>query len=150
VFGRDTPERAPGAAVSSVMTSPTPATNDQPSLYDKYGGFATVSQIVHSFYDHVMESALLSPYFAGVDMARVIGHQITFMCKVLGGPDNYKGASLVAIHARLGITSAAFDEVATILQETLEDAGVSDEDVALIIGVVASVKSEIVARAPAA
>ena len=67
------------------------------------------------------------------------------MCKVFGGPDNYEGTSIFKAHARLRIQSEAFAEVATLLQETLEDAGISDEDVATILGKVMDLRSQIVA-----
>ena len=66
------------------------------SLYDKYGGFAAVSTVVHTFYDKVVASPRLDRYFADVDMAKLIDHQTTFLCKVLGGPDNYNGRALRA------------------------------------------------------
>lgn len=114
------------------------------SLYDKYGGFSTVSAIVHDFYERVLESALLAPYFEVVDLARLVSHQTKFFCKVLGGPDNYDGRALAAAHRHMGITAEAFDEVATILSETLEDAGMESEDVAGVMGVVGSVRDQVV------
>lgn len=114
------------------------------SLYDKYGGFASVSAVVNAFYERVRESDTLAPYFAHVDMAKLIQHQIAFLCKVLGGPDNYNGRALAAAHAKRGITSEAFDEVAMLLKESLEEAGVEPDDVVTILGVVASVKGDIV------
>src|SRR5687767_612544 len=93
------------------------------SLYDKYGGFATVSSLVQNFYNKVMASQSLEPYFASVDMARLMDHQVKFFCMVLGGPNNYTGRALRAAHSHLHITPAAFDEVAGLLKETLEEAG---------------------------
>jgi len=114
------------------------------SLYEKYGGFSTVSTIVHDFYDRVWESDTLASFFEGTDMDRLIAHQTTFFCKILGGPDNYKGRSLKGAHRGTGITHAAFDEVASILIEVLEDAGVEGDDVATIGGVLESVRNDVV------
>ena len=47
----------------------------------------------------------------------------------------------------LSITEEAFGEVARILQETLEDGGVEDEDVATIMGVVAGTAHDIISKA---
>ncbi len=114
------------------------------SLYDKYGGLSGISTVVHNFYDKISESDSLSPYFNGVDMARLISHQTNFLCKVLGGPDNYKGATLAVAHKRLHITEMAFQEVATLLKESLEEAGVEPSDVSAILQVVASTKGDVV------
>ncbi len=114
------------------------------SIYDKYGGFATVSTLVERFYEYVTASPSLAPYFEGVDMPRLIGHQTQFLCKVLGGPDNYEGRSLRAAHIGLRISPEAFAEVAQHLKSTLEGGGVVPEDVAAVLALVASTRSEIV------
>lgn len=119
-------------------------------LYEKYGGFATISRIVHAFYDKVLASPTLDPYFAHVEIEPLIDHQTKFLCKVLGGPDNYNGRALQAVHRRLNITPAAFDEVATLLREALEEAGMDPADVTAVLDVVASVRGDVVSGGPAA
>lgn len=114
-------------------------------LYDKYGGFAAISQIVHAFYDKVLASPSLDPYFARVEMAALIDHQTVFLCKVLGGPDNYAGRAMRAVHQAHRITPEAFAEVAALLKESLEEAQVEPADVATILAVVASVEGDVVA-----
>jgi hemoglobin len=118
-------------------------------LYDKYGGFAAVSQVVHSFYDKVLASPVLDRYFANVEMGPLIDHQTQFLCKVLGGPDNFHGRALRAAHRGLNISPEAFAEVARLLAQSLEEASIEPADVATILGVVASVRDDIV-TAPAA
>ena len=44
----------------------------------------------------------------------------------------------------MDIKGENFAEVAEILEETLEDAGVEDEDIKTIMGIVGSTRSEIV------
>ncbi len=114
------------------------------NLYDKYGGFSTVSKIVHEFYRRVLESGLLAPYFEKADMRRLMGHQIQFFSTLLGGPVTYDGDQLDKIHKRLNISEAAFDEVLDLLEEVLEDAGVVDVDLVTILGALAEYRSEIV------
>lgn len=114
------------------------------SLYDKYGGFPTVSAIVHDFYGRVLDSETLAHFFRNTDMRRLVEHQTAFFCKVLGGADNYKGRSLKEAHRGTGIDHAAFDEVVSILVDCLEDAGMADEDVRTVVGVLESVRTEVV------
>lgn len=114
------------------------------SLYEKYGGFATISAIVHDFYDKVLESPRLGPWFDGIDMPRLIDHQTKFLCSILGGTEQYTGRQLAAAHKSLKITGEGFDEVAALLTEALEDAGMEDDDIESVINVVASVKDDIV------
>lgn len=114
------------------------------SLYDKYGGFSTVSKLVHTFYKKVGESESLAPYFVGVNLEQLMDHQNKFFSDILGGPVKYTGAHLKDIHARLNITNEAFFEVAELLEETLEDMGVESTDIETILGIVAGVKPDIV------
>jgi hemoglobin len=39
------------------------------------GGFAKVRLLVSEFYDRVLDSDTLAPYFDGIDMRRLIDHQ---------------------------------------------------------------------------
>jgi hemoglobin len=95
----------------------------------------------------VLTSPSLDEYFAGVEMEPLIDHQTNFLCKVLGGPDNHGGRALRAAHHRLGITPEAFAEVASLLRETLEEARVEPADVHTILGVVASVRDDVISNA---
>jgi len=115
------------------------------TLYDKYGGFSTVNKLVQSFYKKVGESEDLAPYFAGIDLQRLMDHQNKFFSEILGGPVEYTGAHLKDIHARLNITEDAFSEVAELLEETLEDMGVESADIKTIMEIVGGTKSDIVA-----
>ncbi len=102
------------------------------TMFERYGGFAKISQLVSSFYDRVLDSPLPSPYFAKTDMRRQIDHQTKFIATVMGGPTSYTDDALERVHAKLEITDPAFDEVAMLLKETLEDFGVEDADVRVL------------------
>lgn len=114
------------------------------TLYDKYGGFATVSKLVQEFYNKLAESEELAPYFAGVDTQQLIDHQTKFFSDILGGPVKYTGKELKIVHASMGITEEAFAEVADLLEETLEDMDVEEGDIETIMEIVAGVKSDII------
>lgn len=111
------------------------------TLFEKYGGFAKVSRIVSAFYDSVLESPVLTPYFDGVNMRNLIDHQTKFIAQAMGGPASYSNQELERVHRNLEVTDEAFTEMHTILRETLEDFGLDDEDVE-------AVSAEIVARKP--
>ena len=116
------------------------------TLFDKYGGFATVSQIVRQFYNDILEVPHLSAYFKHIDMNILIDHQTKFISHVLGGPAHYQGRALQVSHKHLKITHQHFDEVAEILQCVLEDAGMSDEDVTTVMSIVGSTRNDIVTQ----
>lgn len=116
------------------------------TLFDKYGGVSTVSRIVSQFYREVQSRPSLQPYFQGVDMRRLIDHQVKFISHVLGQPASvYEGRTLSAAHGRLQISAAAFGEVADILRQTLEGAGMEAADVDTVMTSVAGARGAIVA-----
>ena len=97
------------------------------TLYEKYG-FEVISEIVHDFYGRVLKSSVTAPYFVGIDMERLINHQTQFLCYLMGGPVNYSDDELHKMHDRLKISEDAFDEVADLLEETMEDHDMLDDE----------------------
>lgn len=115
------------------------------TLFDKYGGVPAVSHIVSRFYRGVLDRPALRPYFEGVDLRRLIDHQVQFISHVLGQPASvYEGRTLDAAHARLGITEASFAEVAQVLEQTLVEAGMEPADVTVVMAAVARARPSIV------
>jgi len=103
------------------------------SLFEKYGGFATVSRIVMDFYDRALDSDQIGDFFEDVEMKRLIDHQTKFIASLMGGPASYTNERLTAMHARLRIRDIDFDEMKTLLSETLAEHGVSAEDVGAVL-----------------
>jgi len=55
------------------------------TLYDKYGGFATVNKLVQALYAKIAESKILAPYFDDIDMQKLMDHQTKFFFWYSGG-----------------------------------------------------------------
>ncbi len=116
------------------------------SIFQRYGGFAKVSRIVMGFYEKVLESPTASPYFSNTDMKRLIDHQTKFIAYLMGGPASYTNEHLERIHARLGITEAAFLEILDLLRETLEDFDFAEDDIREVEDAMVSRKNYIISR----
>ena len=115
------------------------------TLFEKYGGVPTVRLIVKAFYKEVLNRPHLRVYFTGVDMSRLIEHQIEFVAFALGKPKAiYLDESLRDGHKNLGISSAHFDEVVNILLSVLLHFNVEHEDVNAIFSIVDSKRDLIV------
>jgi hemoglobin len=99
------------------------------SLFEHYGGFSAVRRVVSAFYDAVLDSEELGPYFADSDVRRLIDHQTKFIASLLGGPAAFSDEHLQRVHAHLPITRADFDVMAAILRDVLEDADFAPDDV---------------------
>lgn len=97
--------------------------------FERYGGFATVHKVVMAFYDKVLDSDIMADYFEGVDMRNLIDHQTQFVSQIMGGPAAYTDEMIRQLHARLEIHDVAFDEMGELLEETLEDFEVDQEDI---------------------
>lgn len=103
------------------------------TIFDKYGGFASISKIVMRFYDSILDSDILADYFEDVDINRLIDHQTKFVASLMGGPASYTDDMLRQLHAHLDIDDTAFDEMAAIFKATLVDAGMDEDDVAMVV-----------------
>ena len=116
----------------------------QESIWDRYGGYSFVARTVRDFYDRVLVSRDLSAYFDKVNMEGLIEHQIRTIGAVMGGPFDLDLDALQGAHAHLRITDKHFNELGTILDQTLEAHGLEQADKNVLLGVVESVRSVIV------
>jgi hemoglobin len=103
------------------------------TIFERNGGFATVRKVVSTFYEYVLDNEVVAPYFAGVDMRQQVDHQSKFVSAVMGGPASYSDEHLQRVHARLGINHQAFVVIAGLLQEAMEDHGMSRADVEAVV-----------------
>jgi hemoglobin len=103
------------------------------TLFDKYGGFAKISRVVLSFYDSLLDSDEIGPFFDDIDMTRMVDHQTKFMASLLGGPASYTDNQIRQFHHHLAIGDSHFDELKTVLAETLAEYGFEPEDVDAVL-----------------
>ena len=111
------------------------------SALERYGGFPFLSRLVMAFYDKVLDSDELAPYFEDVDMRRLIDHQTKFVAFLMGGPASYTNDHLAHVHARLGINRADFEVMVETMKSTLEEFDLAPADVSGVL-------HELRARAP--
>ena len=117
------------------------------TLFDKYGGTETMRGLVREFYKYARASPKVGHFFDKLNMERLIDHQVQFLSFILGRPARtYKGRELADAHQPLNISDEDFNEIGRLLKKTLTSAGVADEDVSLIMGVVIGVRDEIVSH----
>jgi hemoglobin len=115
------------------------------TLYDKIGGFGAVSHIVLNFYEKVLSSEEIAPYFAKVDMPRLIDHQTQFICFLLGGPASYSDDQIRAVHRASAVSHRAFDLAVGLFEEALTEAELDTADIAAAVKMFQAKRSLIVA-----
>ncbi len=103
------------------------------SIFQRCGGFAAVSKVVLAFYDKVLDSDVSGPYFENVNMKSMIDHQTKFIAQVMGGPVAYSNEQLRRVHAHHNIQREAFEDVARLMKESLEDFDFAASDIDLIM-----------------
>jgi hemoglobin len=62
----------------------------------------------------------------------------------MGGPASFSDDVLERVHAPLKINGAAFDEMLSVLQETLEDFDMAEPDIETILGELRARRSHVV------
>ncbi len=103
------------------------------TIFERYGGFATAGKIVMAFYERILDSDITGPYFDDVDMPRLMDHQTKFVASVMGGPASYTDEALRQLHGRLDVSAEAFDEMARLFRETLEEFEMAENDVEVLM-----------------
>lgn len=116
------------------------------SLYEKYGGFAAINKVVLSFYDRVLDSDDIAPYFETVEMSRLVDHQTKFFAALLGGPASFSDEHLRHVHATLGITDTAFDDIKIMLHAALVEHGFAASDADTVVDEIEQRRRLIVTR----
>jgi hemoglobin len=114
------------------------------TIFERIGGEPAVAAVVDIFYAKVLADPDLAPYFVGIDVDRLKGHQRLFVGQALGATKPYTGRAMSAAHAGLGITAAAFGLVVGHLAASLAEAGVDDGTIGQIAGALAPLEPEIV------
>ena len=113
------------------------------SLFEKYGGFSTIHSIVIEFYNSVLDSDEVGPFFDGTDMESLIDHQTKFISFLLGGPVSYPDAKLKAAHSTLDIQDQHFDTIKSLLGESLAAFDVEAADITAVLDKIESYRSVI-------
>ncbi|MDX1963267.1 MAG: group 1 truncated hemoglobin [Pirellulales bacterium] len=117
------------------------------TLYERLGGDAGIKKLIVKFYGRVLADPYLMPFFANVSVEKLIRMQREFFGAAFDGPITYSGLSLSHAHANRGINSEHFGMFAQHLLTTLEENGVSEEDIRDVIHRIAAYKNDITGEA---
>ena len=119
------------------------------SLFERLGGAAAVDAAVDIFYRKILADPRISAFFQGVDMKRQASRQKSFLTMLMGGPNNYSGASLQVSHRRLvaqGLNDIHFDAVVKHLADTLRELGAADADIVEAGSLAESARGDVLGR----
>ena len=103
------------------------------TLFEKYGGFSTISKVVLTFYDRMIEDDDVGPFFDDVELPKLIDHQTKFISSLMGGPASFTDTHIARAHQHMTIEHHHFDRLKAIVTETLTDFSVEPEDIDVIL-----------------
>jgi len=117
------------------------------TLYERLGGMVSIDAAVDRFYERVVGDPELAPFFDGVDLHRLRGHQKAFLAMALGSPRRYEGRGLAEAHRHLGINDHHVDLVAGHLAAVLAGLGVLPVLVDEVVAAVDGLRDVVLGRA---
>jgi hemoglobin len=116
------------------------------NLFERLGGLEGTTRIALSLYDRVLESERLEPFFAAVDMQRLVDHQARFLGSIMGGPESFTDDELKMVHGPLTIDRESFREMLVLFRLAMEDHDVPTNEIDVVIADLAKRESCIVTR----
>lgn len=118
-------------------------------LYERLGGAVGISRIVDDLVDAHLNNpriqARFLPYLERPDVvADVKRHTCAFLGAASGGPEQYRGRSMPDAHRGMNISDAEFAAAVDDIVATLKKNNIDESSRAEIVGMVNSLKAEIV------
>lgn len=122
-------------------TSPT---TQKPSLYERLGGEQGLRKIVNDILEKNFSNPKIGHHFKNVDMDKLKQLVFEFFSMGIGGPHIYTGRDMRSAHAHLGISQRDFSLGNDDVSEALKENGVSKAEIDEVIGILNSMKGDVV------
>lgn len=119
---------------------------DEATLYERLGGRDAIDAAVDAFHERVATDDRVNHYFEDVDMERLLSHQKAFFVAGTGGPGEYPGGAMDAVHAPYPIDETAFEVFVGHLEATLRSFGVPDRERGEVLEILEGFREEVVNR----
>ncbi len=117
---------------------------DQPTLYDRLGGEATLRRISNQLIDSVSQHDDTRRSFHKVDLKRVKDKLYEQLCQLSGGPCTYTGDPMKPVHQGLKITEREFYAMVQQLRDILDAEAVASADKNALLALLAPMKPDVV------
>lgn len=117
------------------------------TLFDKYGGVPTVTELVRDFHERLMRRPHIRRYFLDMPTEKIISHHIEYVTYALGKPrTQISMRQLHTQHMTAGVTKASHTLMIDLFVDSLRDNGFTDEDIETIVAKLQGVTGEIVTK----
>ena len=118
-----------------------------PTLYERLGGWDSITQIVHDTIAYHQGNPEISHYFEGVDADKLAMHVATFFSAGTGGPQQYEGRDMTTAHAHMNMSNADFDSAVADVLKALDKNGVGDAEKAEVAAILESLRPAVMGTA---
>ena len=98
------------------------------SLFERFGGRATLERVHIIFYEKLYAHPWLSGFFAGINQKLIENQQSDFFSQLTGGPKNYSGRMPQHAHAHIFISEDLFLVRHELLRDSLVEGRVTSPE----------------------
>lgn len=138
------------ALLISVFAVGGNAQGNSNSLYKRIGGYDAIAAVTDDFVGRLVSDPLIAPFFKGHSqstLAKIRQLVIEQVCAATGGPCVYTGRDTKTAHKGLGITEEQWNASVRHFTATLDKFNVPAKEKGELLGIVGSLKSDIVEKA---
>ena len=114
------------------------------SLYERLGGKEAITAVVDDFVGRCAADGRINGKFARTDIARLKANLVDQVCAAAGGPCTYAGRDMRQTHDGMSVTGGEFDALVGDLVATLDKFGMGEAEKAELLGVLGSLRGDIV------
>lgn len=116
------------------------------TLYDRLGGHDGIRALVDDFYDRLLADPELGPFFEDANMETLRQTQTDFLCEAAGGPETYDAEPVREAHLHVPFTADHIQRAIALLEESLDEFDVPEEDAAEVVGAIAAYEEDLLAE----
>jgi len=127
------------------MSNPT-TTQQKPTLFERLGGEAKVRKIVNEVLDKNSNNPLIAHHFSNIDMKGLKQKAFEFFSMGTGGPHQYTGRDMHAVHANMNISIEEYDSATDDTLLALDDNRVGQEEKNEVLAILEYLKGDIVTK----
>jgi len=113
------------------------------TLYDRLGRHKGIRAVVDAFYDKLLADEELGSFFENADMEKLRETQTDFLCDAAGGPETYDAEPVREAHLHVPFTPEHIQRAIDLLDETLDEFDVPDDDADKVVQAVAAYEDDL-------
>lgn len=97
-------------------------------MFERLGGRPALDKVHKIFYDKIYAHPWIGQYFKGINQRHIESQQSDFMAMLFGGPKDFGGRMPIFAHEHMMITEELFAVRRQLLEESLREAGIAEQE----------------------